>query len=127
MSGALTPVRVTSVGYRADAAWAEGLRFNLPVDLLSRLNCQVTSSGEKAWKMWYKRFFAFIEANDVKAVSYINSNWEAQPMWKGQNWGDARVQANPFIKSQWELETSKGRYLHSDDGLFEAIGYEGNP
>jgi len=43
---ALIDVRVTSVGYRADAAWAEGQRFKLPADLLSRLNCHVSSSGD---------------------------------------------------------------------------------
>ncbi len=76
---------------------------------------QRTSSGEAAWKAWYKRFFAFVEANDVKMVSYINSNWEAQPMWIGQNWGDARVQANAFVKNAWAAETSKDRYLHAAD------------
>jgi peptidoglycan/xylan/chitin deacetylase (PgdA/CDA1 family) len=45
-NGALIDVRVTSVGYRADAAWAEGQRFKLPADLLSRLNCHVSSSGD---------------------------------------------------------------------------------
>ena len=42
----LIAVRVTSVGGRADAAWAEGLRFKVPADLPSRLNWRVTTSGE---------------------------------------------------------------------------------
>ena len=43
---ALVGVRVTSVGDRADAAWAEGLRFKVPADLPSRLNWRVTASGD---------------------------------------------------------------------------------
>jgi len=39
-------VRVTSVGDRADAAWAEGLRVKVPADLPSRLNWHVTASGD---------------------------------------------------------------------------------
>ena len=44
--GALIAVRVTSVGDRAEAAWAEGLRFKVPADLASRLNWHVTASGD---------------------------------------------------------------------------------
>ena len=47
MSGTeLIAVRVTSAGDRGAAAWAEGLRFKLPADLLSRMNCRVTASGD---------------------------------------------------------------------------------
>ena len=83
-----------------------------------------TSSGESVWRVWYKRYFLFIEANNVKAASYINSDWDDQPMWKGQDWGDARIQSSDFIKAQWCNETGKDRYLHSSSTLFETIGYK---
>jgi peptidoglycan/xylan/chitin deacetylase (PgdA/CDA1 family) len=38
-------VRVTSVGERPDAAWAEGLLVTVPADLPKRLNWTVTASG----------------------------------------------------------------------------------
>jgi len=42
----LVPVRVTSVGDYAGAAWAEGLRFTLPADLLARLEWRLSASGD---------------------------------------------------------------------------------
>ena len=32
----------------------------------------------------------------VKAISYINANWDAQEMW--DSWGDTRIQVDDFIK-----------------------------
>ena len=39
------------------------------------------------WNTWFAKFFAHIEANKdvVRAISYINANWDAQDMWDG--WG----------------------------------------
>jgi peptidoglycan/xylan/chitin deacetylase (PgdA/CDA1 family) len=42
----LMPVRVTAVGEYGAAAWAEGLRFNVPAELPARLNWRVTASGD---------------------------------------------------------------------------------
>ena len=42
----LMPVRVTTVGEYGAAAWAEGLRFNVPAELPARLNWRVTASGD---------------------------------------------------------------------------------
>jgi peptidoglycan/xylan/chitin deacetylase (PgdA/CDA1 family) len=42
----LMPVRVKSVGEYGAAAWAEGLRFNVPAELPARLHWQVTASGD---------------------------------------------------------------------------------
>ncbi len=53
------------------------------------------------WDTWFGPFFAFVEEKDVKAVCYINGNWEDQSLWKGQGWGDARVQADHDILVQW--------------------------
>lgn len=60
-----------------------------------------TNDGEKVWNRWYKRFFDFIEQNDVKIVCYINAYWDSQPMWSSKGWGDARIQNHFFIEEQW--------------------------
>jgi beta-mannanase len=57
--------------------------------------------GEKTWNMWYARLFDFAKANDVKIICYINWNWEEIPMFKGQGWGNARIEDNDFIKQKW--------------------------
>jgi hypothetical protein len=54
---------------------------------------------------------------------YINANWDAQRMWKGQGWGDCRLQSNGSITARWRQEMSSERYLQADDDLFGLLGY----
>ncbi|MFA9397952.1 MAG: glycosyl hydrolase [Clostridiaceae bacterium] len=73
----------------------------------------LVGDGESIWNKWYKPYFAFIEKHkdQIKAVAYINVRWDDQAMWKGQGWGDSRIQANEYIREKW-LEKMKS-------GLFE--------
>jgi hypothetical protein len=75
-------------------------------------------------KKWYGPFFKFIQDNGVKAISYINCDWESLPMWKGQGWKDSRVQINPDVKQSWLSETSKNKYIKSSVKLFNILGLE---
>jgi hypothetical protein len=68
--------------------------------------------GEKSWALWFKPFFKFINDNNIPVVSYINSDWESFSMFKGQNWGDARVQADPVVQERWLKEINSPRYRH---------------
>lgn len=70
------------------------------------------SRGADAWSGWYQGIFDFIIENDVKLFSYINANWEAQPMWAGKGWGDSRVQTNAQVLERWRTEISKPRFVH---------------
>ncbi len=76
-----------------------------------------------AWERWFEPFFKFVEEKDVKLVSYINSNWETMPMWKGQGWKDARVEANKKIKKWWTTEIKKAKYIHSSENLYKLLNY----
>ncbi len=66
---------------------------------------------------WLKKFSRLVEATNAEAVSYINADWEAQPMFKGQNWGDSRVEQTPELKSAWLAEVQKTRFLHASAGV----------
>jgi hypothetical protein len=70
-----------------------------------------TGSAERSWNLWFKPFFQFISDNDIPVVSYINSDWEALPMFNGQGWGDARVQANKVVKERWLKEVLSDRFM----------------
>jgi beta-mannanase len=60
---------------------------------------------------WFSKIFRLIDSEDVEAFCYINSNWEATPMFKGQNWGDARLQAmQPKIKELFLEKVAGERY-----------------
>ncbi len=64
--------------------------------------------GRQVWEAWFEPFFEHISENSdvIRAISYINCNWDAQPMWKGQGWGNTCIQSNDFIKAKW-LEKMK--------------------
>lgn len=73
--------------------------------------------------IWYKDYFAWIDQNNVRIVTYINANWNKQPMWApGGVWGDSRVEANSTIKALWEKATAS--YLKADTPkLYSILGY----
>lgn len=60
-------------------------------------------NGRLLWMLWYEPFLKHIETNSdvIGAISYINCNWNEQPMWKGQGWGDSRIQVNEEITAKW--------------------------
>jgi hypothetical protein len=82
-----------------------------------------THYGDYALQRWYEPFFKFIDTHNIKAVSYINSDWESLPMWKGQGWKDSRVQANPAIKERWLKEVGSARYLKCRDDLYTMLDF----
>ena len=83
-----------------------------------------TIKRQSSIKRWFERCLAVMEKNDVKALCYINSNWDSLPMYKGQGWGDTRVEADGEIKEFWFNETGQAKYLQSSPDLFKALDYE---
>ena len=59
--------------------------------------------------------------DQVKALSYINMNWEALGMWTGRGWGDSRVQGSA-IAEQWKAATTDARFLKSSETLYQELG-----
>jgi oligosaccharide reducing-end xylanase len=81
------------------------------------------------WKNWFQPFFDFVRNNAdvIKAVAYINTFWDTQPMYgppyANGYWGDARVQANQGILEKWKAEIGDARYLQAAPDLFARLGY----
>jgi len=75
------------------------------------------------WNTWFAKFFAHIEANKdvVRAISYINANWDAQDMWDG--WGQSRLETAPFLKSKWLEKMAEPKFVNASDKPFEMIGF----
>ncbi len=78
---------------------------------------------------WYKTLFDHVEAHPdvIKALAYINANWDAQPMWRGRGWGDTRVQVNEDVTAWWTEKMARPGYLHGPEGLYQAIGFDPGP
>ncbi len=79
--------------------------------------------GEEVWNAWFVPFFEHVHKNSdvIKAVAYINANWDVQPMWAGQDWGDSRVQSNTYIKKKWLEEITNGFWLNASPELFDTL------
>ncbi len=98
---------------------------NKPLMIAEATPCGVgITYGDYALNRWYEPLFKFIDTHNVKAVSYINCDWEALPMWKGQGWKDSRIEANPVIKKRWLEEIRKEKYLKSSPELYALLGFE---
>ncbi|MDP5093019.1 MAG: glycosyl hydrolase, partial [Polaribacter sp.] len=75
--------------------------------------------AKKAWEDWFVPFINTLNNNKdvIKAFSYINVNWPAQPMWKANDLFkhvDSRIQKSELITKKWLEEITKPRYVKPD-------------
>lgn len=80
-------------------------------------------NGESVWDAWFQPLFNHIHDNKdiIQALCYINTNWDAQSMWQGMNWGDTRIQENPIVKENWELEIANESWMQQSDSLYDIL------
>lgn len=72
-----------------------------------RVNVQL---AEESWRRWYVKYFELIHFwPNIKALSYINWNWQ-DTAWP--DWGDGRIEANEFVRSNYIKEISLPLYAH---------------
>jgi hypothetical protein len=77
-----------------------------------------------AWNTWFVNLFSLVYEKNIKALSFINANWQAYPGFIELAWKDARLQNNPAIAAAWLEEISRPRYLKQSDRLYESLGYK---
>jgi hypothetical protein len=82
----------------------------------------VINSGY-SWDKWFGPLFKLIHDNKdvVKALAYINANWNGQSMWAGQNWGDTRIENSATIKTKWLAEINTSFWLKASPTLFQTL------
>lgn len=79
------------------------------------------------WLEWYQPYFDFIETNKdvIRAVAYINANWDQQRMWgepySGGYWGNTQLQENKYICKKWNRQVRKTNWLHGGVSLFRQL------
>ena len=78
---------------------------------------------KEIWNTWFAKFFAHIEKNKdvVRAISYINADWDSQDMWDG--WGQSRLETAPYLKSKWLEKMAEPRFVNASDKPFGLIGF----
>lgn len=53
------------------------------------------------WERWYGKVIDVINKYDVSMWSYINCNWESEPMWRNVGFGETRLSSNDHVMSHW--------------------------
>ena len=79
--------------------------------------------SEELWSGWFKEFFQHIEKNKdvIRAVSYINADWDGQDMWDG--WGQTRIETNPLVQQRWQKRMAESAFINATDNPHKAIGF----
>lgn len=94
-------------------------------------NARLTDSviAKRVWQEWFIPFINTLNENKdvIKAFSYINANWAAQPMWATNpvfKKVDSRIQESDFISKNWKEEMAKPRYLKPGAEFWNRLGYK---
>lgn len=70
------------------------------------------------WDRWFGKVLSLIETYDIDMWSYINCDWDSQPMWHNVGFGDTRLSSNAEVMHKWQhyILESKGSqtFLMSD-------------
>ena len=70
------------------------------------------------WDRWFGRVMDLIETYDIDMWSYINCDWDNQPMWHNVGFGDTRLSSNSHVMKQWQkyIIQNQGNqtFLHGD-------------
>jgi hypothetical protein len=53
------------------------------------------------WKLWFQPTLDLIEEYDIGMWSFIDCDWNVQPMWKGVGFGDTRLVVSGQVMDQW--------------------------
>ncbi len=78
--------------------------------------------GAQYWDYWYKPFFTFIENTpQIRAVSMINVNWDAQAQHKVLGWGNSRIDSDPYILKNWRKKINTLNWLNNPQTLYSDI------
>jgi hypothetical protein len=76
-----------------------------------------------AWNTWFVNLLSLAYNKNIKAISFINTDWTRMRIEGISEWKDARLQNNGKIYSAWHRETGKDRYLKQSPELFGLLGF----
>jgi hypothetical protein len=69
--------------------------------ILQQYNLTTNNNVVDIWDLWFQPTLDLIEHYDIGMWSYINCNWNSQPMWRGIGFGDTRLASSPRVMEQW--------------------------
>lgn len=97
---------------------------NKPVMLAEAAAIKTSESRDANWVIpntnWFEHVFALCSRDAVKALTYINVDWEERS--SSSTWGDTQIQnAQNSVIVYWLKNIST--FLHANTDLYEKIGY----
>jgi len=84
-------------------------------------------TAENVWDLWFAPVLDFITVHDVRLWSYINADWDAQPMWAGEGWGDSRIQQANALEERWRSEVILTEHFGGNDSSLGMVFIVSNP
>ncbi len=76
-----------------------------------------------SWDTWFVNYFSLAYQKNIKAITFINADWNQYSSVAPLDWQDARLQNNETVAEAWFMETAKDRYLKQSPQLFEQLGF----
>lgn len=61
------------------------------------------------WEAWFKPTLRLIQDYDIAMWSYINCNWDEQPLWQGVGFGDTRLSIDETLMDHWHNHVINSR------------------
>ena len=113
-----------AISYFANPQWFPMIQFtkahNKPLMLAECSPTIGTNATEVDKIKWYRILFKFIQSKDIKALCYINANWDEQAMFEQFAWGNSKLNVSENIKNYW-LENIKDERFINLDKLYKEI------
>ena len=113
-----------AISYFANPQWFPMVQFakehNKPLMIAECSPALGTNATEADKIKWYRILFKFIQSKDVKALCYINANWDEQPMFEQYAWGNGKLDVSENITNFWLENISNERFVNSDK-LYKVI------
>jgi hypothetical protein len=111
----------------AEAFAALARKHGKPLMIAEAAPWRMTTTKASTWDAWFEPLFQFIRRNDVRALCYINCDWDTLPLFNDKGWGDTRLQSNPDVLKRWKAEMKSDRFLKSSSTLLPSLGYRRRP
>jgi hypothetical protein len=84
------------------------------LSLSNNNNNNTDSSSNNVWELWFQPTLDLIEQYDIGMWSYINCDWNSQPMWKGVGFGNTLLSSSEQLMGKWRRHVLENpRFLNN--------------
>ena len=105
-----------AISYFANPQWFPMVTFskkhNKPLMIAECSPTLGTDTTDANKIKWYKILFNFIKNKNVKALCYINANWDKQPMFAHYSWGNGKLDVSENITNFWLENIKDERFVN---------------